>query len=82
MSVDKRGSSLLEAFRVSINQHRCDAKLSCLTAAESEQLLWLWCDAVPFEVSIFEANKASSASSSTAAAAAVYCCWQHRWHRR
>eukprot|EP00965_Chrysotila_dentata_P063431 2102565-Pleurochrysis_carterae.AAC.1 len=41
MSVDKRGSGLLEAFRVSISQQRYDAKSSSLTAAEAEQQLLL-----------------------------------------
>eukprot|EP00965_Chrysotila_dentata_P044345 1474266-Pleurochrysis_carterae.AAC.4 len=70
MFMDKRGSRLLDAFRVSINKRtRYDTKLSGLTAAEAEQQLLLRWDAVPFEVSIFEAIMASSSSSSAAAAA-------------
>eukprot|EP00965_Chrysotila_dentata_P143236 4733081-Pleurochrysis_carterae.AAC.1 len=46
MFVDKRGSGLLEAFRVSINQRRYDTKLSC------RRLQWLssscCCDGTPY----------------------------------
>eukprot|EP00965_Chrysotila_dentata_P119727 3958262-Pleurochrysis_carterae.AAC.1 len=64
MFVDKRGSGLLEAFRVSINLRRHDAKLSSLSAEEAEKQLMLRWDVIPFEASIFEAIMASSSSSS------------------
>eukprot|EP00965_Chrysotila_dentata_P060828 2015827-Pleurochrysis_carterae.AAC.1 len=71
MFVDKRGSGLFEAFRVSISQRRYDAKLSSLSAEEAEKQLLLRWDVVPFEASIFQAIMASSSSSSVAAAAAA-----------
>eukprot|EP00965_Chrysotila_dentata_P094078 3109414-Pleurochrysis_carterae.AAC.5 len=51
-------------------KRRYDIKLSRMTAAEAEQQLLLPWDAVPFEVSIFEAIIASSSSSSSSSSAA------------
>eukprot|EP00965_Chrysotila_dentata_P243182 6205276-Pleurochrysis_carterae.AAC.2 len=73
MFLDEKSSGLLEDFCVAINQRRHDAKLSCLTGAPAEavqQLLTPW-DAVPFELSTFEAITVSSSSSSSSSSSAA-----------
>eukprot|EP00965_Chrysotila_dentata_P004020 130724-Pleurochrysis_carterae.AAC.1 len=70
-SVQKKAGSLLEAFRVSINQRRSDPQLSGLTAAEAKQQLLPSWDAIAFESSIFEEIAVSLSMSSSAHAAAI-----------
>eukprot|EP00965_Chrysotila_dentata_P184328 6085315-Pleurochrysis_carterae.AAC.1 len=66
----KRAVGLIEDLRLCVNQHRSDADLRNLSAADAENRLLLRWDSFPFTDSIFEPI---SSGQHTTAGAADFC---------